>query len=363
MATRKAILVTGASGFIGSHLCAALAARGDRVRALYRRKVPPPELAALAAPPASATAAASIEGGAPAKGSRASAFEPVELFNADLGDPSRVAQAVAGVEAVIHVAALASDWGPYELFKRHNYDATAALLEAAEAAGARTFIYFSSAVVSGFGVHVDSTEDGPYYPLKYPYQTTKRLAEQLVLGRNRPGFKTVAIRPCNVYGPGDRTSTYAMYEAILDGTFGYIGTGEAYTCPVYIDDLCDGVLAALDREEAGGEAIILTDGQKVSWKDYAATMFRAVGSKKRPAHLPEPLAAAAARAMTFFARLFRCKKAPPLTMYRVEQASRHYHFSNAKARRLLGFEPKVFYEEGLKRTAEAFLRDRAAGRR
>jgi len=338
MATRRPILVTGASGFIGGHLCAALAARGDRVRALYRRPVPPRALAELAAAP----------GGA------------VELFNADLADPSRLAEAVSGAGAVIHVAALASDWGPYELFKRQNYDATAALLEAAEAAGAESFVYFSSAVVSGFGPHVDSTEEGPYYPLKYPYQITKRLAERLVLSRNRPGFKTTAIRPCNVYGPGDLTSTYTMYEAILTGVFGYIGRGAALTCPVYIADLCAGTLAALDLDSSAGEAIILTDGQKVCWREYAETMFAAVGSRRRPIGLPRSLAAAVAGAMAAAWGLARSRLAPPLTPYLVEQGSQDYHFSNEKARRLLGFEPKVFFQEGLKLTAEAFLRDREA---
>jgi nucleoside-diphosphate-sugar epimerase len=366
MASQKTVLVTGASGFIGSHLCAALASRGDCVRALYRRAVPPPELEALAASgaegAATGDAAAKPQSPKSASGAKTSrAVRPVELFNADLVDAARVREAVSGVDAIVHVAALASDWGPYELFKRHNYDATVDLLQAAETAGAKVFVYISSAVVSGFGVHVDSTEEGPYYPLEYPYQTTKRLAERFVLGRNRPGFRTVAIRPCNVYGPGDRTSTYKMYEAISGGIFGYIGTGEAYTCPVYIDDLCSGIMAALDRDESGGEAIILTDGEKVRWKDYAETMFRAIGSKKRPTHLPVPVVAAAARTMTFFARLARRPSAPPLTMYRVEQASQHYHFSNAKARRILDFEPKVFYEEGLAITAAAFLRDMRPG--
>jgi len=346
MGRSPSVLVTGASGFIGQRLCQALARRGDRVRALYRRRTPPPALAALAAP-----------GGAEAP------FRPVELLRADLAQPGRAAQAAEGMDAVIHVAALASDWGPYELFKRENYDATASLLAAAEAAGAKAFVYIGSAVVSGFGPHVDSTEEGPYYPLKYPYQVTKRLAERLVLGRNRPGFKTVAIRPCNVYGPGDRTTTYKMFEAILGGVFGYLGSGEAYTCPVYVDDLCEGIVAALDRDQAAGEAIILTDGQKVRWKDYAEELYSAIGSRKRPLSLPVPLAAAAARAMGAAALALRCEGAPPLTMYRVEQASQDYHFSNEKARRLLGFEPRVFYKEGLGLAARAFLAERAAARR
>jgi nucleoside-diphosphate-sugar epimerase len=338
MAARKTILVTGASGFIGFHLCAALAARGESVRALYRRAQAPPELLALS------------EAAGPGR---------VELFRADLGDEERVREAVRGAGAVIHSAALASDWGELGLFIRENYDATVRLLEAAREAGVSTFVYFSSAVVHGFGPHVDTSEKGPYYPIKYPYQVSKLMTEEFVLAQNSPGFRTTAIRPCNVYGPGDRTTTYRMYDAILDGVFGYIGSGAALTCPIYVEDLCAGTLAALDRAESGGEAILLTDGQRVAWREYVRVMFAAVGTKKRPASLPKPLAFAAAALMTAAARALRAAEAPPLTLYRVEQGSRDYHFSNAKARELLGFEPRVFYEEGLVRTARAYLEDRA----
>jgi dihydroflavonol-4-reductase len=343
MASR--ILVTGASGFLGSHICAALASRGDSVRALYRRKEAPPELRDLAAAYA---------------GGNGDGRSRVELFNADLGDSLRVREAVNGIDAVIHAAALASDWGSLDLFVKSNFDATVALLEAARDAGADTFVYISSAVVHGFGPHVDTTERGPYYELKYPYQITKRMTEEYVLAQNGGDFRVTVIRPCNVYGPGDRTSTYQMYDAIMDGIFGYIGSGSAFTCPIYVDDLCAGVLAALDSPDSGGEAILLTDGMKVPWKDYARVMFEAVGSSKKPTSLPRPLAYAAAGAMTAAAKALRLRSAPPLTMYRVEQGSQNYHFSNAKARELLGFEPKVFYEEGLALTARAYLEERAA---
>lgn len=345
-AAPRLILVTGASGFIGRHLCAALASRGDSVRALYRREEPPPELLALSE---REPAAANATGG---RGR-------VELFRADLGDEALVREAVRGVDAVIHSAALASDWGRLESFIEANYGATTRLLEAARDSGCGTFVYISSAVVHGFGPHVDSTERGPYYPLKYPYQISKLMTEEYVLAQNAGSFRTTAIRPCNVYGPGDRVSTYSMFEAILDGVFGYIGSGEALTCPIYIDDLCDGVLAALGSPDAGGEIILLTDGQKISWKRYVHVMFAAVGSGRKPTRLPKGLAFAAAWAMSAGARALGLREAPPLTMYRVEQASRDYHFSNAKARALLGFEPRVFYEEGLARTASAYLEERA----
>jgi nucleoside-diphosphate-sugar epimerase len=338
MKTPRKILVTGASGFIGGHLVAALVSRGDSVRALYRRKDPPASLLAIAqAHP-----------------------DKVELFNADLGDAAKVAEAVAGADAVIHSAARASDWGKLELFIEANYDATVLLLEAAREAGARDFIYFSSAQVHGYGNHVDTTEAGPYYPMKYPYQITKRMAEEFVLAQNGPSFRATAIRPCNVYGPGDRVSTYTMLDNIGSGIFGYIGSGAALTCPIYIDDLLAGALAALDRPETGGQAILLTDGMKVSWKDYSQAMFDALGSKKKPTRCPAPIAYAAAGLMTAAAKAARSKSAPPLTLYVVDQGSRNFHFSNAKARDLLGFEPTVFFEEGLKLTVKAYLEEREA---
>jgi nucleoside-diphosphate-sugar epimerase len=333
------ILVTGASGFIGSHLCSALIARGDSVRALYRRKEAPGKLCLLA----------ENSGGR------------LELFNADLSDEKRVREAVAGVGAVIHAAARASDWGSLDLFIKDNYDATVLLLESARDAGAGTFLYFSSAVVHGFGPHVDTTEKGPFYPLKYPYQITKMMTEEYVLAQNADGFRTTAIRPCNVYGPGDYMSTYSMLDAIMKGIGGYIGSGRALTCPIYIDDLCAGTLAALDAPAAAGEAILLTDGMKVSWKDYSRAMLDAVGSKARQLGLPRPVAYAAAWIMTVIAKATRSEARPTLTSYVVEQGSQDYHFSNAKARELLGFEPKVFYREGLALTAQAYLADRATG--
>jgi 2-alkyl-3-oxoalkanoate reductase len=339
-------LVTGASGFIGSRLCAVLAAKGYSVRAMYRRETPPPELSALASP----------AGGGAAAGGR------VELFRGDLEDEARVAEAVLGMDAVIHAAALASDWGPLELFIRQNYDATARLLEAARDAGARRFVYVSSAQVHGYGSHVDTTERGPYYPLKYPYQITKAMAEEYVLAQDSSAFGTVAIRPCNVYGPGDHTSTYPMLDAVMAGYFGYLGPGEALTCPVYIDDLCEGIAAALESAEASGEAILLTDGMKVRWKDYAAAFYEAVGSRRGPRSLPRPLAYAAAAAMTAAARAARSRKRPLLTLYVVEQGSRDFHFSNEKARSLLGFEPRVFYEEGIALTANAYIREKAGAK-
>jgi nucleoside-diphosphate-sugar epimerase len=149
-----------------------------------------------------------------------------------------------------------------------------------------------------------------------------------------------------------------MLDAVLAGFFGYLGPGEALTCPVYIDDLCAGILSSLDCADAAGQAILLTDGMKVRWKDYARALYAALGSSKRPRSLPRPLAYAAAGALTLAAKAARSVRRPLLTMYVVEQGSRDFHFSNEKARALLGFEPRIFFEEGLARTADAYIKER-----
>ena len=326
------MVITGASGFLGRHLCKRFVESGYHVRAIYRRSQAPEDLVHLVS-------------------------QGLELLNLDLVTPEAADLACRNMDIVLHSAALAYDWGPYDLFKQSNIDVTERLLNSAERLGCSEFLFISTAAVHGFGSHVDTTEEGPFYPLRYPYPITKFIAEQQVLSRNRQGFRTVAIRPCNVYGPGDLTSTYAMYQNILSGLFGYIGSGNSYTCPIYIDDLCAGVHLVVESDKLGGEAIILSDGEKVCWREYTETMFAAVNSVKKPFSLPKPLACTAARILTLGANIIRSAQGPPLTRYRVEQGSTHYHFSNEKAVKVLGFTPKVFYQEGLQLTAEAFLRD------
>jgi nucleoside-diphosphate-sugar epimerase len=335
---RGPVLVTGASGFIGGALCERLVDSGYEVRGLHRRARVPPRLAALEQ-------------------------RGLLALRCDLVGGEGLEPALRGVKSVIHLAALAYDWGPKEDFERSNVDATRALLKASRESGIGRFVYLSSAAVHGFGRHVDTVEDGPFYPHDSAYQSTKLEAERLVLKEDGPGFRTLAIRACNVYGPGDETSTYEMFRNIEEGVFGYVGKGEALTCPVYIDDLCEAIVLALEREELGGLPILVSDGQKVTWKEYAGRMYELAGGKKKPVSLPAPLALATAKSLEAGWRVAGKKtgKAPPLTVYRIKQASSDYHFSNARARALLGFEPKVFYREGLARAYEAYRAWRATG--
>lgn len=325
------VLVTGASGFIGGWVARELCARGDEVRAVYRRSSSPPHLERLKAAGA-------------------------ELRRLELASPEEAAAAVAGVDAVVHAAARTGDWGPAEAFYEQNVAVTRNVLEAARASSCRAFVYLGSTAVHGFGPHVDTTEEGPYYPHVHPYQVTKKMAEELVLARNAPGFRTTTVRPGTVYGPGDTTTFYPLLDAQKRGVKGTVGGGRSLTCPVYVEDLVRALLLALGTERSAGEVFNVTGGERVTWRellDYTAELLGV-----RPVIDP-PLPVARALAYLLgglFAalRIPTTATAPPLTRYRIEQVTQDYHFSIAKASRLLGYVPRVAWREGLRRTVEAY---------
>lgn len=333
------VLVTGASGYVGARLCALLSARGIPVRALYRREIPPRGLVALS--------------GA-ARGRAAGQGSPFELMRGDLASEPDVARALEGVSSVIHAAALARDWGSEAAFRAANVEATARLAGAASAAGVREFILVGSIAVHGFGRHEASTEDGPYYPLEHPYPRSKLEAERLVLALDRPGFRTASVRLGYVYGPGDTTSTYRMFDAASRGAFGYIGSGQCRTSVIYVDDACEALSRALGNAAAGGQAINVVSDEAIAWSDFSVGVYRVLGLDPRPRRLPRALALVAARALEAAYRLAGSVEGPPLTAYRVKRSTVDYVFSNAKAKALLGFSPATAFPEGLRRAAEAY---------
>jgi nucleoside-diphosphate-sugar epimerase len=279
-----------------------------------------------------------------------------EVMRLDLAGPDGAARAVCGMEGVVHAAALTTDWGSAEQFRRMNYELTTALVEAAREEGCRVFVYIGSVAVHGFGPHVDSTEDGPYYPSINPYQTTKKAAEEYVLGCNAPTFRTTCLRPGNAYGPYDTTLLYPMLDAMRKGVKLTLGGGRSLTCPVYVEDLAEAVALALSCEQSAGEVINVTGGERVSWGEFLGYAAELLGA--RPwIGLPVPLARAVAVALSGLYTLLGIRSPPPLTRYRVEQVTHDYHFSIAKARALLGYEPKVGWREGLRRAVRAYQED------
>jgi nucleoside-diphosphate-sugar epimerase len=320
--------LTGATGYTGGRLLAALLARGDQVVALVRSGSAAPAL---------------LRSGA-------------KLVEGDLLQADAAGRLLEGVDAVLHVAAVyRTARHPDSYYREVNVRGTERLLEAATRAGVSRFVHTSTVGVHGHVTRPPADETAPIVPCDI-YQSTKAEAEALALGYHRArGLPVVVVRPAAIYGPGE-TRLLKLFRAIARGRYAIVGSGRPCYHPVYIDDLLDGFLLALERPQAVGEAFILGGPRYVSQSELAALIARATGGRVLPFTVPAwplQLAGAACEAVCVPLGLD-----PPLYRRRVDFWTKNRAFSIDKARRLLGYDPKVDLEEGLARTVAAY---RSAG--
>jgi nucleoside-diphosphate-sugar epimerase len=315
------VALTGATGYTGGRLLEALAARGDEVSILVR---------------------------ATAERSRIPAGS-WRLVQGDLAGAEALARLVEGCDAVVHVAAVYRTAGhPDAYYREVNVEGTRRLLEAAARAGVRRFVHTSTVGVHGHVAHPPADESAPLAPGDI-YQQTKVEAEQLALryGRER-ALPVVVVRPGAIYGPGE-TRLLKLFRAIARGRYAIVGSGRAFYHPVYIDDLVAGYLLALDRTDGGGEAFILAGPSYVAQSELAASIARHTGGRVLPLRIPAaPLRWAGALCEAVCVPL---GLEPPLHRRRVEFWTKSRAFSIEKARRVLGYAPRVDVEEGVARTA------------
>lgn len=317
-------LVTGANGFIGSHLTRRLLAEGIEVHALSHRS------------------ADRLEG------------LPIRVFRGDVSEPASLAPAFAGVEVVFHLAARATDWGPRSEFFRVNVEGTRAALEAARAAGCRRFVHLSSLAVHRFTGHLDADEDTPADQQRYHYGASKAAAEALVHTAAREGWvETTILRPgVVVHGPGDTTAFVHMAPVLARGRWPHVGRGRFVFCYSFIENLVDGVALAGMRPEGAGRTFNITDDIRPTWAEYIEVLQSLFGNRRGSISFPVPVARAAGCAAEWMFRLFRAQNPPPITDYRTALVSKDFHFSCARAKALLDYRPQVPFEEGLRRTVE-----------
>lgn len=322
------IALTGATGYTGGRLLAALSARGDEVSVFARAASVTPELRASGA----------------------------RIVEGDLREADAVARLVEGAGAVIHVAAVYRTAGhPDAYYREVNVGGTLRLLEASARAGVMRFVHTSTVGVHGHVESPPADEDSPMAPGDI-YQATKAEAERAALefGRAR-GLPVTVVRPGAIYGPGERR-LLKLFRAIARGRYAVVGSGKPFYHPVFIDDLVDGYLLALERPEAVGQAFIIAGPRYVSQDALAALIARASGGRILPFRVPAwPFVAAGALCEALLVPL---GIEPPLHRRRVEFWVNSRAFSIEKARRLLGYAPKVDLEEGIARTFSWY---RAAG--
>ena len=318
-------LVTGANGFIGSNLC----------RHLRARSLP---VTALVYPGEDTTVLESL--GVEVVWGDITADLPVDIFS--------------GVSHVFHLAAIAFDWGPWQLFWKVNALGTHNLLEAAIAAGVPRFVHMSSLSVHAYNGHVESDENTPADSTINHYAVSKRLAEECVqAGADR--IHITVIRPGMVpYGPGDRLTIPGMVDALRRGLYAHVGGGEQKVCLVQVDNLSDGMVLAAQRDGDSGEVYVLAD-DVVTWRQFADAVADAFSVPRARRSVPLWLVTALAVVMESVYRSLALSGTPVLTRYRASLFQGDLVFSSAKARRELGWRPAVGLEEGMRRVRESML--------
>jgi nucleoside-diphosphate-sugar epimerase len=315
------ILVTGAHGFIGSHLVDEFLARGYRVRGLVS---PWGALDNLA---------------------DAARSQNFEIVRADVTEPQGLENICEGVGAVVHAAARVADWGPWSAFERVNVGGTEALLREAEQAGVRRFVLVSSVAVHRYRGFRDADPRAvPRDGGSMPYGRSKILAEDAVLAAALEG---AVVRPgLWPFGPRD-PNLARLADAVRRGALPLVDGGRAVINTAYVGNLVRGLRLAVERPEAAGRTYVIADAGAPSWKELMEELARLTGGPVPRRSVPGAVAAPAAALIETAWRLFAPSREPPLTRYRGGLMRRDVHFSIAAAQRELGYEPDVSWRDGL----------------
>lgn len=266
----------------------------------------------------------------------------------DIRDRRAVLAELCDVTTVYHVAAAyRQEHADQFEFHRVNVEATRNLLEAAGERGVGRFVHCSTVGVQGHIEHPPATEEYRFAPGDH-YQRSKLEGELVARAYGARGLPVVVVRPVGIYGPGD-TRFLKLFRAVDRGRFVMIGSGRTLYHLTYVDDLVDGILRAGTRPEAVGEVFTIGGPRYTTLSELVAIVARVLG-RPRP-RLRVPLAPVLLAA-TVCERICRAIGVdPPLYPRRVEFFANDRAFDIAKARRLLGYEPRVDLEAGLARTA------------
>ena len=309
------ILVTGANGFVGSATLAALVRDEYRAYGLVRRTSDLKRLHELS-----------------------SDIDLTEKLRVgDLSDDESLEAALESCELIIHSAALASDWGSKKKFHDSNAAGVARLIRAGSGTIKR-FILISTANVAGYGRR-DVREDDPAPAPRFLYSASKLEGEEFAKKLcASEGISLQILRPGGIYGPGDWKWSHAMCRKIETGGWPIIDKGVAVFTPVFIGNLTQAIVRAVERPNALG-VYNITDDARISWIDFSETLADRLGVELRARMVPSWFAYGVAVIMEAAYKLVRASTAPGATRYRVVRASRDFDYSCAKAIDALGYVP------------------------
>jgi nucleoside-diphosphate-sugar epimerase len=321
-----AVLVTGATGFLGASLLARLRSPARRIRVLVRSPVKAEALASVGA----------------------------DVVVGEITDRSAVAAAVDGVGVVYHLAGrlLRPDVSASEYHRTHVEGTTVLLGACKSSPGLGRFVHCSTTGVLGATGGRPADEDAPMRPTNV-YEVTKAKAELAVREAIADGFPAVIARPGLVYGPGD-LHLLPFFHAILRHRFRPIGSRSVWLHPIYVDDLTEGLLRCGYHADAAGQCFHLAGREPVSLEELAAAIARAGGTRLPDGHIP--ILVVRLLAILGDALPARLRRSAPLTRSRLDFLTHSRTYDVTKAARMLDFHALTDLGAGAAKTV-AWYRD------
>ncbi|MEA2340955.1 MAG: hypothetical protein QOG11_1032 [Solirubrobacteraceae bacterium] len=331
------ILITGGNGLLGHHLVSALQERGDGVRVLA---LPSEDAAWLE------------ERG-------------VAVLRGDIRVPETLATPMRGADGVLHLAAMMGLWRPMRDYHDVNVAGTEHVCRAALAAGVARLVHISSWTVYGMALDRPAAEDFPLRPFREPYAVTKAIGDQLVRRMaEQEGLPAVVIRPGTFFGPGDRLHFGRMADRVRDGKGIVVGRGANALPFAYVTDVVQGLLLALDHPSAVGQAYNIANDRPLGQGEFLDAIAEELGVRAPRVHVPYRALYAAAAVAERVAAAQGPDREPLVTRLGVKLFGTDNRHAIDKARRELGYRPRVPIREGVALAADWYLgrRSRAPAR-
>lgn len=322
------VLVTGATGFLGSHIVRALHTNGNDVTVFVRD---------------------------PEKGR--AMFQDIEerihFKKGELTDLAAIDEALDGVDAVVHTAGHVREWDAYRNFEITNVDGTKNFLIAGHNKGIKQFLHISSLGVFGDTDQDHIDENNRYVVSSDYYSNSKIYAEIFVKNyctENRIPFGIV--RPGFIYGEGDNNFFPNLIKNLRGGKVKFIGSKDNFVNTVYVGNVAALVDAMIGNPDSFGNTYNIADPQDTTIRQIVERVSDHIGVNRPTKVIPKPIAIGLATIFEHAYRLFGIKTAPPISRKKLTFVGRSRSVNADKAFELIGREPFSF-EDGIKRTLES----------
>lgn len=324
------ILITGATGFIGSHLVKALVCEGHFCRCLVRKTSNVGELKK----------------------------HDVELFYGDITNPDSLQGIAEGIDLVYHLAAMghvsAISDDAYQRFRRVNVYGTENLAEKCVKESIQRFVHFSSTAAMGLIKKPIAGEDTPCQP-STPYQKSKFDSEQVILSYwKKHNLPAVILRPCMAYGPGGEGEFLKWCCWIKKGVFPKVGGGKSLIPMVHVEDVVRATILA-GKRGIPGEVYLITSEESFELGFIRDLVIKHLNIRRPYIYVPTVIAKMGARLIEGIAQI--TKSTPIVTHRNIDSIITDRVFDTQKSKICLGYASRVPVTTGVKETLDWYLKD------